>query len=182
MSTRKTATNNGFLLFKDQLPILENIPNENLGEAIKLLLQNFDNMQKIDTNPLTNMAYELIATNIRRYREQSNKAREDGLRGGNPTLKGTVKGTVKSTVIPTHKQQDNTIQDNKIFNVPSKDDIKQYCNIMAKKIDIDTFYEYYSVSNWKDKDGLPLNWKQRIISWSKRHREEEPSLDLGGLF
>ena len=178
MSTRKTVTNNGFLLFKDQLPILENIPNENLGEAIKLLLENFDNMQKIEVNPLTNMVYELIATNIRRYREQSNKAREDGLRGGNPTLKGTVKGTVKGT----HKQQDKTIQDNTIFNLPSKDDIEQYCNITAKKIDIDTFYEYYSASNWKDKDGLPLNWKQKVISWSKRYKEEEPSLDLGGLF
>ena len=78
MSTRKTATNNGFLLFKDQLPILENIPDENLGEAIKLLLKNFDSLESVSSEPFTVMAYELIATNIRRYREQSKKAREDG--------------------------------------------------------------------------------------------------------
>lgn len=112
MSTRKTATNNGFLLFKDQLPILENIPDENLGEAIKLLLKNFDSLENISSEPFTVMAYELIATNIRRYREQSKKAREDGLRGGNPTLKGTDKGTLN----PTLKQQDKTIQENTIQN------------------------------------------------------------------
>lgn len=110
MSTRKTATNNGFLLFKDQLPILENIPDENLGEAIKLLLKNFDSLENVFSEPFTVMAYELIATNIRRYREQSKKAREDGLRGGNPTLKGSDKGTLN----PTLKQQDKTIQDNTI--------------------------------------------------------------------
>ena len=106
MSTRKTATNNGFLLFKDQLPNLENIPDENLGEAIKLLLKNFDSLENVSSEPFTVMAYELIATNIRRYREQSKKAREDGLRGGNPTLKGADKGTLN----PTLKQQDKKRQ------------------------------------------------------------------------
>ena len=64
MSTRKTATNNGFLLFKDQLPILENIPDENLGEAIKLLLKNFDSLENVSSDPFTVMAYELIAKPI----------------------------------------------------------------------------------------------------------------------
>ena len=47
MSTRKTATNNGFLLFKDQLPILENKPDEKFGEAIKLLLKKFDSLGNV---------------------------------------------------------------------------------------------------------------------------------------
>ena len=125
MSTRKTATNNGFLLFKDQLPILENIPDENLGEAIKLLLKNFDSLENVSSEPFTVMAYELIATNIRRYREQSKKAREDGLRGGNPTLKGTDKGTLN----PTLKQQDKTIQEKKI----QENTIQNNNNIVNKK-------------------------------------------------
>ena len=129
MSTRKTATNNGFLLFKDQLPILENIPDENLGEAIKLLLKNFDSLESVSSEPFTVMAYELIATNIRRYREQSKKAREDGLRGGNPTLKGTDKGTDKGTLNPTLKQQDKTIQEKKI----QENTIQENNNIDNKK-------------------------------------------------
>lgn len=115
MSTRKAATSNGFLIFTDQLYILENIPDENVGKAIKLLLQNFDTMQPISVEPFTNMAYELIATNIRRYRTESEHASQYGKKGGgNPTLNPTFIGTYKGTYIPTYKQQDKTIQDNTI--------------------------------------------------------------------
>lgn len=102
MATRKAATKNGFLIFIDQLPLFENIPDENLGKAIKLLIKNFNNMEVINEDAFTNMAYELIATNIRRYRKESIQATEYGKQGGNPSLNPTLKGT--------HKQQDKTRQ------------------------------------------------------------------------
>lgn len=112
MTTRKSATKNGFLIFTDQLTLFENIPDESIGKAIKLLLKNFDNMQPIQEEPFTNMAYELIATNIRRYREEQEIASMFGKRGGNPNLNPTLKGTLNDTDNSTHKQQDKTRQDN----------------------------------------------------------------------
>lgn len=112
MATRKSATKNGFLIFTDQLTLFENIPDESIGKAIKLLLKNFDNMQPIQEEPFTNMAYELIATNIRRYREEQEIASMFGKRGGNPNLNPTLKGTLNDTDNSTHKQQDKTRQDN----------------------------------------------------------------------
>ena len=170
MSTRKTATNNGFLLFKDQLPILENIPDENLGEAIKLLLKNFDSLENISSEPFTVMAYELIATNIRRYREQSKKAREDGLRGGNPTLKGTDKGTLN----PTLKQQDKTIQEKK------KQENTIQNNNMDNNIDNNTSSKKTKSTSEKLEEKLPeiiknLNLDEEYVdltkSWIKYKRD-----------
>lgn len=112
MATRKSATKNGFLIFTDQLTLFENIPDESIGKAIKLLLKNFDHMQPIQEEPFTNMAYELIATNIRRYREEQELASMFGKRGGNPNLNPTLKGTLNNTDNSTHKQQDKTRQDN----------------------------------------------------------------------
>lgn len=112
MATRKSATKNGFLIFTDQLTLFENIPDESIGKAIKLLLKNFDNMQPIQEEPFTNMAYELIATNIRRYREEQELASMFGKRGGNPNLNPTLKGILNDTDNSTHKQQDKTRQDN----------------------------------------------------------------------
>lgn len=112
MATRKSATKNGFLIFTDQLTLFENIPDESVGKAIKLLLKNFDNMQPIQEEPFTNMAYELIATNIRRYRKEQEIASMFGKRGGNPNLNPTLKGTLNDTDNSTHKQQDKTRQDN----------------------------------------------------------------------
>lgn len=107
MTTRKSATDSGFIIFKDQLSILKTIPNEQLGEAIKLLLENFDDMPVLD-----NTAYELMAINIRRYREQSKVSSDFGKKGGSPTLKGRYNGRDKGTDNPTHKQQEITRQEN----------------------------------------------------------------------
>ena len=183
MSTRKTATNNGFLLFKDQLPILENIPDENLGEAIKLLLKNFDSLESVSSEPFTVMAYELIATNIRRYREQSKKAREDGLRGGSPTLKGTDKGTLN----PTLKQQDNTRQDktiqekkiqenNNIDNKPTKTtskDLEDKLPEIIKNLNLDEEYVELTKSWIKYKRDLKEGYKSEfsLIAFVKRLAE-----------
>ncbi len=101
MTTRKSATDNGFIIFKDQLSILETISNEKLGEAVKLLLANFDELPVLE-----NTAYEIIASNIRRYRKQSRISSSYGKMGGNPTLKGGDNPTLKGWDNPTHKQQE----------------------------------------------------------------------------
>ena len=113
MTIRKSATNNGFIIFKDQLSILKTIPNEQLGQAIKLLLDNFDELPVLE-----NTAYELIATNIRRYREQSEVSRDFGMKGGNPTLKGMDNPTHNTT----HKLQEKKIQEN---NIRKENNIKE---------------------------------------------------------
>ena len=186
MSTRKTATNNGFLLFKDQLPILENIPDENLGEAIKLLLKNFDSLENVSSDPFTVMAYELIATNIRRYRERSKKAREDGLRGGNPTLKGTDKGTLNPTLkqqdktIQEKKKQENTIQNNNIDNNTSSKKTKNTSEKLEEKLpeiiknlNLDEEYVELTKSWIKYKRDLKEGYKSEfsLIAFVKRLAE-----------
>lgn len=171
MATRKSATKNGFLIFTDQLTLFENIPDESIGKAIKLLLKNFDSMQPIQEEPFTNMAYELIATNIRRYREEQEIASMFGKRGGNPNLNPTLKGTLNDTDNSTHKQQDKTRQDNKlIINKPTKKEVEDYCKQIARKIDIDYFMEYYNAAKWEDKNGLPVNWKQKVLTFAQNYK------------
>ena len=116
MTTRKNVTNNGFMLFKDQLHLLECIDDASVGKAIKLLLKNIDTLEELEENNTTKLVYEMVATNIRRYREQSEIQREYGKRGGNPKLKKnidnpTLKGEDNPTLKGTHKQQDKTRQD-----------------------------------------------------------------------
>ena len=84
----------------------------------------------------------------------------------------------------TNKQQTNNKQittnnnDNNDNNVKNdnkhlKKEIEDYCKIVAKKIDIDSFMEYYNACNWQDKNGMPINWKQKVIAWSMKQKEEQ---------
>lgn len=62
----------------------------------------------------------------------------------------------------------NNININNNINIPTIADIENYCKLCAKKIDIQTFYDYWSAVNWCDKSGLPIrSWKQKVISWWK---------------
>lgn len=71
----------------------------------------------------------------------------------------------------------NTINNNiynKQFKKPTLEEIEQYCKERNNNIDPKKFYEYYSVSNWKDKDGKQVkNWKQKVITWEGRNKKQD---------
>jgi hypothetical protein len=112
-----------------------------------------------------------------------------------PLIKLRGKGGSKSGVSnnPSGKSKPNISSDNKanvgvnvgvnvgatpyitetITKTITKKEIEEYCKTIAKKIDIDSFIAYYEASNWEDKNGLPINWKQKVISWSMKQKEEQ---------
>ncbi len=52
------------------------------------------------------------------------------------------------------------------FEPPTLEEIKKYCLERKNNVDAQKFYDYYSVSEWKDKDGKPVrSWKQKVITW-----------------
>ena len=68
--------------------------------------------------------------------------------------------------------------------IPTKKEIEDYCRQICRHINIDDFIAYYSVDGWQDDNGLPINWKRKVISWSMRQkeREEKPQKINDGLF
>lgn len=60
-----------------------------------------------------------------------------------------------------------------INNKPKKEEILSYVNSLCKKIEVEDFIAYYDAADWKDKDGLPINWKQKAIQWANRYKPKE---------
>ena len=72
------------------------------------------------------------------------------------------------------RREDKTSKDN-IY--PTLEEVKAYCLERRNGVDPQKFFDYYSVSNWKDKDGKKVkNWKQKIITWEK-HDHPKPQED-----
>ena len=67
-------------------------------------------------------------------------------------------------------------------NIPTKKEIAEYTEYLAKHIDVDMFFEYYGSSNWLDSGGLPINWKQKVIQWANRTTHKPRDVNTGGLF
>ena len=61
------------------------------------------------------------------------------------------------------------IKKKKSFTPPTLEEVKAYCEERKNNVDAKRFIDYYSVDDWKDKNGKPVrNWKQKMISvWEK---------------
>ncbi|MDD4689046.1 MAG: helix-turn-helix domain-containing protein [Eubacteriales bacterium] len=67
----------------------------------------------------------------------------------------------------------NNIINNKTkkFIPPIKEEIEQYIHEKNYNVNVDTFFEYYNESGWKDLDGKQVkNWKQKVITWAGRSK------------
>lgn len=72
------------------------------------------------------------------------------------------------------KNKDNIININK----PKKQEILNYVSSLCKKIAVDDFIAYYEASDWRDKNGLPVNWKQKALHWANTYKPKEEDYDM----
>jgi hypothetical protein len=69
---------------------------------------------------------------------------------------------------PTRKKKE--------FKPPTKEDIKNYIlekiesgKAEYKNVDVDTFYDYYTESDWHMSNGRKIkSWKQCLVTWANR--------------
>lgn len=59
------------------------------------------------------------------------------------------------------------------FVPPTKQEVADYVASKGYNVDVDRFYEYYSVAEWRDKNGKAVkNWKLKLIVWK---RDDKPA-------
>jgi len=167
-------------IFLEQLELLNQLPLNERGNVIYLaLLKAFsrtsNQLENQDDNQLENQlenTYISISKSI-----SLSKLSISVLNLLNKTLGckiysknwgGKRTGSGKKGNKPTDKPN----------NIPTKKEILDYVHSLCKKIDVDNFIAYYEASNWCDKSGLPVNWKQKAITWANKYKEpEEDMLD-----
>lgn len=129
-------------------------------------------------------------------------SKEDGnMRMLTPLLSKTIIPIIKNDNTPIIKndKQNNTIINNtlnnnsyiyssnsrdknkKKFLPPTIEEVREYAKSRNSNVDVQKFYDYYSVAKWHDKDGKPVNnWKQRLITWESNNRykpNKKPEID-----
>lgn len=95
---------------------------------------------------------------------------EGSQEGSQRADEGQAKGSQRAT---TNNDKNVKNENNNILIKPEKKEILDYVNLLGKKIAVDDFIAYYDAADWKDKDGLPVNWKQKAIQWANRYKPNE---------
>ena len=77
------------------------------------------------------------------------------------------------------RSQKEEVISNRVFNPPTLEEVKAYCQKRGNNVNPKKFYDYYNdgVPPWTDKDGKPLkNWKRKMIMvWEKDEPEAQNS-------
>lgn len=106
------------------------------------------------------------ANRQRRYRE---KQKSKTLRN----VTDTVTKNNESKRIEIEKETELE-KEKEIHIKATLDDVKAYASERGRPDLAKPFFDYYSVADWKDKDGKPIiNWKQKFIAWESRNPKAE---------
>ena len=181
-----------FLIYIDNLNVLDDLTDEEAGKLFKAI-KLYQLEKKIELKGLLRAVFIPFKTifdkNEEQYQNVCKRNRENGSKGGRPKTQENPKnpvGFLETQENPKNLDNDNdNDNDNDILinnnNIPTKEEILNYTNSLCKKIDVENFIAYYEASGWCDKNGLPINWKQKAITWANRYKEpEEDEVDRKG--
>ena len=63
-------------------------------------------------------------------------------------------------------------KNNDIYGPPSLEEVEKFCKERKSSVNPKQFYDYYSETDWKDKDGRPIErWKATLIAWEKNGKQ-----------
>lgn len=167
---------NSFVLYSNYYEILKDLSDEDAGILFKAILQYQATGEVINLPVNIALAFKFIKNQFDiddgKYKNFIEKQKTNGLKGGRPKKDKNPKNP--TFFLETHQNlnDNDNVNDNVINlnNVPTKKEIEDYCSLIGKKIDIDEFVEYYKASNWKDKSGLPINWKQKVLRFAQTYK------------
>ena len=79
------------------------------------------------------------------------------------------KATGKPQTTDTIYKKVKNVKNDKKFKPPTLEEVIKYVKEKGYQVDVKKFMEYYTESDWHDKDGKSVrNWKQKIIAvWNK---------------
>ena len=145
-----------FMFYETFMRAIDTLPEDKRAEACYLFCR-YGIYGELPEDDALKMFCIGVSCSVRKYQG----------RGG--SREGAGRPSKENQNIQNVQTQTKTININLI---PNKKEIEEYCKTVAKKIDVDSFMAYYEASNWQDKNGLPINWKQRVITWSMKQKEE----------
>lgn len=168
--------NKALWIFKNFKETIDVMPKKYRGRAWEILINYaFGEVENIsEENSYIQMAVKSLLPLIKLRGKGGSKSGISNNPSGKskPNIEDNTRANVGANVGATpYITETITITPTETINknIPTKKEIEEYCQQIAKKINVDEFIEYWSAGDWLDDNGLPIkNWKRKVISWYNR--------------
>lgn len=150
-------------------------------EEVECLLQSqgLSHTDRVGSDTIGQIANVAVSVSV--SDSVSNEVKEDSLNQDNQA-KSNIPAEQKDKSIPEikeeRKKKSGAQRKKKEFISPTLEQVKAYCAERKNNIDAKYFFDFYSVSDWRDSNGNDVkNWKQKVITWeSKQGAKQEQTL------
>lgn len=122
------------------------------------------------------IAFDLIRPTLDASKRKAESGRSGGKRkqtGSKPEAnsKGEQSGTEKEGEKEGEIENECYISPNPSFTPPTLQEVQDYAAINRYLSDPKRFFDYYAAGGWRDRDGLPINWRQKFLTWENREQD-----------
>lgn len=172
-------------------PLIEAVPDDVAGRAIKASLRYFESGEVSQLAPLEAAVFASLRADIDEATTTYLRDIENGRKGGRPRSTGDEKPPVRGGNPPqptvTEGEEDGDGDGEKEekegmvadkppirhnFSPPTVEEVKAYCTEKGYNIDPDRFVDFYTSNGWKVGKNPMRDWKAAVRNWS---RKEQPS-------
>lgn len=93
--------------------------------------------------------------------------------------KGSYTEIDKPCIQNVYTGKDSIDKVSKGNNIPTLEDIIEYCKSRKNNVDAKRFYDYYTTNDWKDSKGKKVkNWKLKVITWESHNDNKIPDFTV----
>ena len=187
MARKKEGRASWFKVFLHQKALVDSVPNENVGSALKAALQYFETgeMPKIDQ-----LSFAVFST-FKQYIDESNddfkKFSEAGKRGNekrwdnhvsppdapqSPSITGYHEAEALSTKHYAEAKSNGADKPPRSrFIPPTVDEVRTYCTEKGYMLDAERFVDYYTSNGWKVGKNPMKDWKAAVRTWNGKEQQ-----------
>lgn len=173
-----------FKLFLHQKPLLDAVPDDVVGKAVKAAMQYFENGEVMELDPIAFAVFSTIKPGIDEAIEDFRHSVDLGRRGGkkrwnvndsppigmvSPPMGVPTEADAEADADTEEKSRNTSGADRprSRFAPPSVEDVKTYCTEKGYSMDAEHFVDYYTSNGWRVGRNPMKDWKAAVRNWNK---------------
>ena len=198
MGKNKTGRPSWFKLFLHHKSLIEAVPDEVAGKAIKAALRYFDTGEVIDLDSLAGAVFAALKPHVDEAFEDFLRSVDTGRAGGQKRWgKGSTKegrppiGSLYHPIgVSTEADAEEEAEEEEEregefyradkppahvrFSSPSVEEVREYCNERRyTTIDPERFVSYYAARQWKVGQTSITDWRAAADSWNRNDVDKQ---------
>lgn len=189
----KTERAQWFKMFLHQKALIDSVPDETAGKALKAAFRYFDSREMDELDPLSFAVFSVVKPYIDEAFNDYQKSVDTGRAGGKKRwghaenkedsppighLSNPIGVSTEADAEADAEAEANVCSADKPparprFSPPTVDDVRAYCSEQGyAAVDPQRFVDYYASNGWMVGKNKMKDWKAAVRGWNSREKEK----------